>query len=98
MHQFSNPPTYTCSGDVNNFNQNLMYGFAYDRCIACSETIRSAYAAGGFDFLESVLNNPDSLEDITGLRKVKEEADLMLTQLEADDAANVDSEDGEWTM
>ena len=61
-------PSSSIRGQVDNFQQHLMYGRAYDKCIACSASVVEAYEKQGFDFVASVLNEPELLEELTGLK------------------------------
>ena len=47
-------------------------GEAYDKCIACSDLVVSKYKKEGFAFILEVLNHPEVLEEISGMRKEKE--------------------------
>jgi ubiquitin-like modifier-activating enzyme ATG7 len=84
-------------GQVDNFQQHLMYGRAYDKCIACSASVVEAYEKQGFDFVASVLNEPELLEELTGLKAVKEEVDKLL-EGDLGDMEAIDDEDEEWEM
>ena len=47
-------------------------GEAYDKCSARSDMVVSKYKEEGFDFILEVLNRPEVLEEITGMKKEKE--------------------------
>lgn len=59
-------------GDLSTFGMNVMYGECFDKCIGCSDKVQEAYEAGSREFLISACNNPDYLEDITGITKMNE--------------------------
>lgn len=55
----------------------LMTGVQYSCCVACSDPIVNAYKENPWEFVKSVLNRPDTLEDVSGITKMKEaEADV----------------------
>jgi len=51
---------------------NVMYGEVFDKCIGCSAKIADGFVADRKDFLIKALNNPDFLEDITGITAMNE--------------------------
>ena len=46
---------------------NIMYGEVFDKCIGCSKDIAEAYEANPDEFLIQACNNPNYLEDVTGI-------------------------------
>ena len=59
-------------GDLSNFGMNVMYGEVFDKCIGCSAKIAEGFVADRKDFLIKALNNPDFLEDVTGITAMNE--------------------------
>lgn len=55
-------------GDLNNFDIRCLYGEAFDKCTGCSQTVLSAYLADRAEFMRRSCNEPDYLEDVSGLR------------------------------
>jgi hypothetical protein len=49
-----------------------MYGEVFDKCIGCSAKIAESFVENRQDFLIKALNNPDFLEDITGITAMNE--------------------------
>ena len=47
-----------------------MYGQAFAKCSGCSELITNDYKENQLDFLFKVCNNPDYLEDVTGITEM----------------------------
>jgi ubiquitin-like modifier-activating enzyme ATG7 len=50
-----------------------MYGEGFDKCTGCSEHIVNASKENKEDFLIKACNEPDYLEDVTGIKKMNEE-------------------------
>ena len=46
---------------------------AFYNCTACSPLVLERYAADGYSFLEQVFNNPDFLEQVSGLAELQKE-------------------------
>ncbi|KAI9277433.1 E1-like protein-activating enzyme Gsa7p/Apg7p [Sporodiniella umbellata] len=65
-------------GFLGGFKQLLISGQAFDKCIACSAKVLAAYEQDPTGFLKRVLENPLILEDITGIKALKEESDALL--------------------
>eukprot|EP01127_Copromyxa_protea_P019911 TRINITY_DN6559_c0_g1_i1.p1 TRINITY_DN6559_c0_g1~~TRINITY_DN6559_c0_g1_i1.p1 ORF type:complete len:654 (-),score=162.07 TRINITY_DN6559_c0_g1_i1:34-1746(-) len=59
-------------GFLTSFDAVLMTGVQYTCCVACSDPILEAYKADPWGFVLSVLNRPDTLEDVSGITKMKE--------------------------
>ncbi|KAI9287037.1 hypothetical protein BC943DRAFT_320536 [Umbelopsis sp. AD052] len=76
-------------GFLGSFNNMLIAGKAYDRCTACSETVINQYEAEGFEFLKKAFNDPQYLEEVTGLAQMKRESEELLNN---DDWMNDDSD------
>ena len=54
-------------GDLGSFQNNCMYGTAFDKCSACSETVMEAYGEDSRSFMLRVCNEANFLEDLTGI-------------------------------
>ncbi|CDW71187.1 e1-like protein-activating [Stylonychia lemnae] len=65
-------------GDLSSFNINVMYGEAFDKCIGCSHKIIEAYQNDRDAFILRACNEPDYLEELTGIT-------AMLAQVRMDD-------------
>ncbi|KAM3586202.1 Autophagy protein 7 [Umbelopsis sp. WA50703] len=80
-------------GFLTHFNNMLITGRSYDRCTACSEKVIQKYVEDGFVFLKNAFNDPEYLEEVTGLAQMKRESEeLMQSQDWVDD--DTDSSDG----
>ena len=82
-------------GFLTHFGQLVATGHAFDRCTACCGTVLDAFAApegdgGGFGFLLRAFNEPDFLEELTGLAQMAREADEAQWDVDLDDS------DEEW--
>ena len=75
-------------GDLSIFGSNVMYGEAFDKCIGCSAKIADSYRSNPDTFLISACNNPDYLEDLTGITE-------MNAKINMDDILAFD-DDFEW--
>jgi ubiquitin-like modifier-activating enzyme ATG7 len=65
-------------GYLSFFNNLIITGHRYDKCVACSDPVVEAYISRKNDFLFEAFNNPKHLEDITGITAMKqEESDTM---------------------
>lgn len=60
-------------GYLSFFNNLIITGHRYDKCVACSDSVVDAYMARKNEFLFEVFNNPKHLEDITGITEMKQE-------------------------
>ena len=65
----------------------ILNGVSYSQCTACSPKVIESYKNDGYEFLEKVFNNPDLLEELTGLKEL-----LKKTQESYDDI--YEDEDG----
>ncbi|KAJ3156593.1 Autophagy protein 7 [Geranomyces variabilis] len=64
-------------GFLTHFSNLLITGPAYDRCTACSAVVVSMYRAEGAAFVRRVVEDPGVLEEVTGLRAMRDEADAQ---------------------
>jgi len=60
-------------GFLSTFGNLLIDGPAYDKCTACSTPVLKGLKEEGFAFVQKVCNNPNFLEDLTGLSALKNE-------------------------
>ncbi|KAI8994652.1 ubiquitin-like conjugating enzyme [Pilobolus umbonatus] len=66
-------------GFLGQFSNMLITGQVYDKCTACSEKIINEYEQDSLVFLKKVLNDSLYLESVTGLDKLKEESEALLS-------------------
>eukprot|EP00759_Apiculatamorpha_spiralis_P035391 PhF_6_TR36177/c1_g1_i1/m.52706/K08337/ATG7; ubiquitin-like modifier-activating enzyme ATG7 len=64
-------------GNVYNIEQVIMLCGYFPKCIACCDVILETYKRDGFDFVAKALNEPQFLEDVTGIRKELEHVENM---------------------
>ncbi|RCK58801.1 Ubiquitin-like modifier-activating enzyme ATG7 [Candida viswanathii] len=97
LTKFGNVP-HQIRGFLHNFQQNKLYAPNYVHCSACSNTVIDEYNKGGWLFVKKCLDSSQYLEDICGLTKVQEEAELATKQLLEDMSLEDpdDDEDAEW--
>ncbi|KAG7384495.1 Autophagy protein 7 [Phytophthora pseudosyringae] len=72
-------------GFLNAFQNMVITGEAFDKCIACSSKVLDAYAADALDLLEKACNSTAYLEELTGLNQLTKEADSLMIDLEDSD-------------
>ncbi|KAG2182354.1 hypothetical protein INT43_007284 [Umbelopsis isabellina] len=65
-------------GFLTHFNNMLISGRSYDRCTACSDKVIGKYEETGFEFLKNAFNEPEYLEEVTGLAQMKRESEALL--------------------
>jgi ubiquitin-like modifier-activating enzyme ATG7 len=58
-------------GFLSQWKSLIVSGECYDKCTACSDPIVDAYKKDGFEFVLKVLNNPEVLEEMTGISQEK---------------------------
>lgn len=84
-------------GFLHNFEQTKLYAPNYLHCSACSSAVIDAYKEGDWLFVKQCLNSSQYLEDICGLTKIQEEAELATKRLLAEMSLDDDEdEDAEW--
>lgn len=54
-------------------------GRNYDCCSACSDNIVEAYNANGWEFVKRALNEKGYVDEISGLKEVRDAPPLLLT-------------------
>jgi ubiquitin-like modifier-activating enzyme ATG7 len=74
-------------GFLRHYNILPITGYAYNRCIACSDAVLEQFKKFGIQFVLQVINQPRILEDITGLTNMKNQVD---DELEAWDDEEID--------
>lgn len=62
-------------GFISQWKNYLMTAKAFNKCVACSDTVLIKYKMEGFPFLMQVFSCPTYLEDITGLTQLAIESD-----------------------
>ncbi|TMW67127.1 hypothetical protein Poli38472_012243 [Pythium oligandrum] len=72
-------------GFLNSFATMVITGEAFDKCIACSTPVLSAYNDDAFALLQHACNSSTYLEELTGLQKLTEAADSFMDELEDDE-------------
>jgi ubiquitin-like modifier-activating enzyme ATG7 len=60
-----------------------MFGEAFDKCIGCSKNIVKNYMDSRFEFVLRACNEPDFLEELTGITAMM--ADIKLDDVECFD-------------
>jgi ubiquitin-like modifier-activating enzyme ATG7 len=74
-------------GFVTNFSSLIVTGEPFKHCTACSTPVVEGFKAGGFDFLLRAFNQPDFLEETSGLKQMLASAEDMTADWE---------DDGDW--
>eukprot|EP00760_Papus_ankaliazontas_P017415 PhM_4_TR17232/c0_g1_i1/m.5589/K08337/ATG7; ubiquitin-like modifier-activating enzyme ATG7 len=72
-------------GNVYSVDQVMMLCGYFPKCIACSDVVTSEYAREGFEFIAQCLNDPECLEELTGIKKDLEAIEHMDCSWEDDD-------------
>lgn len=54
-------------------------GRNYDCCSACSDNIVDAYKANGWEFVKRALNEKGYVDEISGLKEVRDAPPFLLT-------------------
>jgi len=72
-------------GFLANFSNVLIVGSAFERCTACSPNVTGAYTRDGHAFLLKAFNQPDFLEEVSGLKDLLAAADDGMAGWEDDD-------------
>ena len=81
-------------GFLHNFSQASLYAPGYVHCSACSEKVVTEYNDHKWEFVKRCLNEQGYLEELCGLKKVQEEAELAIAAMNILDVE--DDEDLEW--
>lgn len=75
-------------GFLHNWSNTLLSAQPFNGCTACSDIVRKEYRTRGFDFVAEALQQPEYLEELTGLAQLKRdanEADMDMDWLSDDD-------------
>lgn len=64
---------------------------AYDYCSACSKSVLSAYEQDGWEFVSKALDDPQFIEELSGLAEVHRQAEKAVLEMEM-------VSDDEWAM
>lgn len=89
-------------GFLHNFLQTKLHAPNYKFCSACSDPVVSTFKQQGWQFIKNCLNDSKYLEEISGLKKVQEEAEkasqAMLDMADFEDDLEYGDEeiDNEW--
>lgn len=62
-------------GYLHNFSQTKLHAPNYKYCSACSWAVVEEFRQKDWEFVKSCLNSSDYLEEVSGLKKVQQEAD-----------------------
>ena len=54
-----------------------MYGTAFNKCSGCSDIVVNTYKEDKYAFILKACNQPDYLEDLTGLTEMNQAIDMM---------------------
>lgn len=81
-------------GFLHNFSQSTLCAPGYIHCSACSERVITEYNQNEWCFVKRCLNEQGYLEDLCGLKKVQEEAELAIAAMSILDIE--DDENLEW--
>jgi ubiquitin-like modifier-activating enzyme ATG7 len=63
-------------GDLFTFDVNVMYGTSSPLCIGCSEKVVKMYLEDKHSFILNACDNPDFLEDVTGITEMMKKIDV----------------------
>lgn len=75
---------HSIRGSLHNFVQQSLTGFAFPSCTACSLKVVEEYRNRGTEFILDALQNPGSLEELTGLVEVHAMADAATVEWDYD--------------
>jgi len=75
---------HSIRGSFHNYVQQSLTGFAFPSCTACSSTVVEEYESFGVEFVMTALQNPASLEELTGLAKVHAMAEAASVEWDVD--------------
>ncbi|XP_071082043.1 ubiquitin-like modifier-activating enzyme ATG7 [Haliotis cracherodii] len=78
-------------GFLSRFHNVLPASRAFDKCTACSTMVLETYKKEGFQFLLRAFNEPNYLEDLTGLTQMQQETlDAEVWDLSDDDSGSME--------
>ncbi|CAK7902558.1 ubiquitin-like modifier-activating enzyme Atg7p [[Candida] anglica] len=81
-------------GFLHNFSQTKLVSPNFNSCSACSLSVLNHYKQDGWDFIKRCLDDSSYLEEVSGLKKVHEAAELGAAELLKD--LELSDEDDEW--
>jgi len=61
-------------GFLSHFENLVVTGHWYNKCVGCGEKVLERWKKEGFDFVWEALKNPVFLEDVSGISEMKEES------------------------
>jgi ubiquitin-like modifier-activating enzyme ATG7 len=71
MHEIDDIP-HTIRGNLIDYQNKIMFGHQYDKCTACSSKIVDEYKKDTFGFLQKCINEPNVLEELSGIKTMKD--------------------------
>lgn len=77
-------------GYLNKFQQSKLWTPAYSCCSACSPPVIEEYKKDKWEFVKRCLNDKGYLEEISGLRRVQDDAEKALEDLDLSDESGDD--------
>merc|ERR1719483_468053 len=83
---------HSIRGWLHDFSQICPTGPVFHQCTACSPLVLELFAKDGFELVRKVGDNPQYLEDVTGLTLLKNDTDLMDGVIDLDDDESISSE------
>jgi len=83
---------HSIRGWLHDFSQICPTGPVFHQCTACSPLVLELFAKDGFELIRKVGDNPQYLEDVTGLTLLKNDTDLMDGVIDLDDDESISSE------
>ncbi|KAL3133750.1 Ubiquitin-like modifier-activating enzyme ATG7, variant 2 [Trebouxia sp. C0010 RCD-2024] len=86
------PVPHMIRGQLSGFTQMCLAGQAFRQCTACSQTVVDQYRQSGWPFLWQALQEPKSLEDLTGLTQLHAETQARGMSLQEDPLSHPDVE------
>ncbi|KAL4457081.1 hypothetical protein ABPG74_014719 [Tetrahymena malaccensis] len=72
-------------GTMGEFETRVMYGRAFEHCVACSEFVLDEYLKDRDNFLQRVINDPDYLQQVTKLSELLRDLEGTDAFIEVDD-------------
>ncbi|KAG7662621.1 ATG7 [[Candida] subhashii] len=81
-------------GFLHGYQQTNLHTPNYKYCSGCSDGVLEQFKEKGWTFIKNCLNDSGYLEDVCGLRKIQEEAELATEKLLQE--LSLDEDDEEW--
>jgi E1-like protein-activating enzyme Gsa7p/Apg7p len=57
----------------------------YHKCICCSNAVQESFFKGGEEWIVEMIKNPESLEELTGLKEINNNLDKIIGDFECED-------------